>query len=213
MTNFGDVAVAMAQDFDFDLRRSNEPFVPFDLESLTSEPFRVGLVVGPSGSGKTQALNTAAKFVDRSLLWNPEKCVADRFENKEIAEKCLAGAGLNSVPQWFKPYRILSNGERYRADLAMALMETLTSDKIVAVDEFTSVVDRVVARSLCESLNRFLTKNSRLLLATCHYDVVEWIQPDWVADVTDHSVTRNRSQRYQRWEMFVGEQVAELRRG
>ena len=213
MTNFGDVAVAMAQDFDFDLRRSNEPFVPFDLESLTSKPFRVGLVVGPSGSGKTQALNTVARFADRSLLWDPKKCVADRFENKEIAEKCLAGAGLNSVPQWFKPYRILSNGERYRADLAIALMETLISDKVVAVDEFTSVVDRVVARSLCESLSRFLTKNSRLLLATCHYDVVEWIQPDWVADVTDHSVTRNRSQRYQRWEMFVGEQVAELRRG
>jgi ABC-type glutathione transport system ATPase component len=49
-----------------------------------------------------------------------------------------------SPPSWIKPYSILSNGEKFRCDLARAL---LGDKKRVWFDEFKSVVDRTVARS------------------------------------------------------------------
>ena len=51
----------------------------------------------------------------------------------------LASVGLGDVPAWLRPYAVLSNGERFRADLARIVAEAPAR---VVVDEFTSVVDR-----------------------------------------------------------------------
>ena len=48
-----------------------------------------------------------------------------------------------TVPAWLRPYRVLSNGERFRADLARIVCE---APKRVVIDEFTSVVDRQIAK-------------------------------------------------------------------
>jgi ABC-type ATPase with predicted acetyltransferase domain len=77
-----------------------------------------------------------------------------------------------------KPQAVLSNGERFRVDLARRLLEL--PDPIV-VDEFTSVVDRQVAKIGAHAVQKFVRKhNRRFVAATCHYDVVEWLQPDWI---------------------------------
>ncbi|MEV1247900.1 hypothetical protein [Nonomuraea sp. NPDC049750] len=55
----------------------------------------------------------------------------------------LGAVGLSSPPAWLRPYRTLSNGEAFRASIARALAE---SGDLVVIDEFTSVVDRQVAK-------------------------------------------------------------------
>jgi ABC-type ATPase with predicted acetyltransferase domain len=47
------------------------------------------------------------------------------------------------VPAWLRPYPVLSNGERFRAGLARLVCEQPGE---AVVDEFTSVVDRQIAR-------------------------------------------------------------------
>src|SRR5262245_6402655 len=37
--------------------------------------------------------------------------------------RLLTAVGLGSVPTWLKPYQVLSTGEKFRADLARALLE------------------------------------------------------------------------------------------
>lgn len=55
----------------------------------------------------------------------------------------LSAVGLGSVPTWLRPYPILSNGEKFRADLARVIC---SAPKRVVIDEFTSVVDRQIAK-------------------------------------------------------------------
>lgn len=55
----------------------------------------------------------------------------------------LSAVGLGSVPSWLRPYSVLSNGERFRADMARLICEAPVK---VVVDEFTSPLDRQVAR-------------------------------------------------------------------
>ena len=55
----------------------------------------------------------------------------------------LSAVGLGSVPSWLRPFSVLSNGEQFRAGLARLL---LSDEKAVVLDEFTSVIDRQVAR-------------------------------------------------------------------
>ena len=50
--------------------------------------------------------------------------------------------------------------------------------------EFTSVVDRSVAKSCSMAVRRYVDQNSlkNLVFASCHRDIIEWLQPDWVFD-------------------------------
>jgi hypothetical protein len=205
----GDVAKELAARFDFALSESIDPFEPIDLWALCNDPFCIGVVYGPSGSGKTQSIARLAPLPD-ALSWDETLSVADHFVSADVAQDCFGAVGLNSVPQMMKPYRLLSNGEQYRANLARRLAErgTVNRDAILCVDEFTSVVDRTVAHGLCVSLRRQLSPDSRVVVASCHADIIEWLRPDWVVNTLDGSVSVGGSEPVPKWKLLLGEKIA-----
>ena len=87
--------------------------------------------------------------------------------------------GLGSVPTWLRPYALLSNGEQYRASLAYKVGKASEND-VILIDEFTSVVDRDVAKSMSNALQKYIRRtNKKIILASCHFDIMEWLLPDW----------------------------------
>ena len=75
---------------------------------------------------------------------------------------------------------MLSTGEQFRVTVARHLLED--GDPSV-VDEFTSVVDRQVAKIGSHAVQKIVRKQKRKFIAvTCHYDVIEWLQPDWMLE-------------------------------
>lgn len=140
--------------------------------------FFLGLIVGPSGSGKSQLLSEHFGG-PTGVEWEPNRAVVSQVgTDPEDSVAKLSAVGLNSVPSWCKPRHVLSNGEGFRADLAKVLADG------VVIDEFTSVVDRNVAKAASVGLRRFVDRYNlnRVVVASCHYDIVEWLQPDWVFD-------------------------------
>jgi ABC-type ATPase with predicted acetyltransferase domain len=78
-----------------------------------------------------------------------------------------------------------------RVDIARALL--LEKDRIV-FDEFTSVIDREVARMACIAISKGVRKSEKqLIVVTCHRDVVDWLEPDWVLD-TDNMVFNKKKE-------------------
>jgi hypothetical protein len=143
----------------------------------------IGLIVGPSGSGKTQLLKLNYGIQDE-FVWMNGKSIASHFADPADARKRLSAVGLNSIPSWCKPFNVLSNGEKFRASLAMGL-KTNSS-----IDEFTSVVDRTVAKSCSSAVQKFIRnqKMSGIVFASCHYDIIEWLEPDWCYDTMGGSM-------------------------
>jgi ABC-type lipoprotein export system ATPase subunit/GNAT superfamily N-acetyltransferase len=170
-----DITIECAKSFDFEFDGNST----FDVPVLKAPlEFQIGLIVGPSGSGKSTLL---AQFGDeRQIDWVANKSICSHFNSAEEAMTRLGAVGLNSVPVWVKPYHVLSTGERFRADLARRLVDG------AVIDEFTSVVDRNVAKSCSYATSRYVRKEGlkNIVFATCHYDIVEWLQPDWVFDTT-----------------------------
>jgi GNAT superfamily N-acetyltransferase len=174
-----------------------------ELDSVgEGKDWRIGLIVGPSGSGKsTVARVLFGERLDASRAWAEDRAVIDGVG--ELPARTIVGlftaVGFSSPPSWVKPYHVLSGGERFRCDLARALASAFigkyatrgdagdaTSLPIVAFDEFTSVVDRQVAQFGSAAVAGAVRSGRvpcRFVAVTCHYDVAEWLEPDWTLDM------------------------------
>ena len=182
------------------------------------DDWKIGLIVGPSGSGKsTIARNLFGENLYTYGNWDHDKAVVDGFGDLPIKTitQYLIATGFSSPPSWIKPYRVLSNGEQFRCDLARALA---CGSSTVVFDEFTSVVDRSVAKVASAAISKRIKSGDatkRFVAVSCHYDIMEWLEPDWVLDMADGTVSRRLLRRPRidlrvfackrsAWPMFAG---------
>lgn len=146
--------------------------------------WNIGVVVGPSGSGKS---SVGRLFGGDSAMyapaWPSDVPIIDAIGGGaqfDDVTGALAAVGLGNVPSWLRPYHVLSNGERFRADLARLICE---APPLAVVDEFTSVVDRQIARfGALAFAKAWRRTRGRVVLLSCHYDILEWVEPDWIYD-------------------------------
>ena len=73
----------------------------------------------------------------------------------------------------------------------------LGKSEVICIDEFTSVIDRQVAQIGSASVAKAIRKNksSRLVAVSCHSDIIEWLQPDWLYEPATNTFTRRSVQR------------------
>jgi ABC-type Mn2+/Zn2+ transport system ATPase subunit len=172
---------------------------------LHERPWAVGLIVGPSGCGKsTVARALFGEAVDRPIAWSAPAVIDDFAATQSmdaIASVCQA-VGFNTIPAWLRPYAVLSTGERFRVDLARRLLECPSP---VVVDEFTSVVDRQVAKIGAHAVQKFVRRQPgrQFVAVSCHHDITDWLQPDWVLEPATMTLTWRSLQPRPRIECIV----------
>lgn len=164
-------------DFDF---QPSEVVEHFQGEIKFSKNWKIGVIYGASGTGKsTIARQLFGDWMAVARNHDAKNAVVDDMPKGVSVDqitKMFYSLGFSSVPSWLKPYNVLSNGEKMRVDLAEALLQ---SDK-VCFDEYTSVVDRTVAKVMSMALRKTLSKgNWQFVAVTCHKDILEWLNPDW----------------------------------
>jgi len=162
---------------------------------IEEKGWKIGVIVGPSGSGKTsigRELFGGGKIADLYTGWSKDKAIVDDIApdgDFNTVTGHLASVGLGDVPSWLRPFHALSNGQQFRAGLARVLSEGHSD---IIIDEFTSVVDRQIAKigamAFSKAFNR--TEGKRVVLLSCHYDILDWLQPDWVLDTSDGVVKK-----------------------
>lgn len=177
----------LSQSFDYEFTGTSVFSAP-EMPDVP-EKFGIGLIVGPSGSGKSTLLKRFG--IEADITWKLDTAICSHFANADEAQTKLAAVGLNSIPAWMRPYQVLSTGEKFRADLARRLVNG------AVVDEFTSVVDRNVAKACSYALRRYCDQQglSNMVFASCHYDIIEWLQPDWVFDTNTGQLVGRGSER------------------
>lgn len=192
---------------DFDTYRAARVKSLFNAESgcnfdLTIEnvdlsgDWNIGVVVGASGSGKTsigKQIFGENKIVNLSEGWSYDKPIIDDIApdgDFNTVTGLLSSVGLGDVPAWLRPFRVLSNGEQFRAGLARAICEKPAE---IVIDEFTSVIDRQIAKIGAQAFQKAWRRENpagKVVLLTPHYDILDWVQPDWVIDTTAKTFER-----------------------
>lgn len=171
-------AVTMEAIAPFDLNMDEETkFFPYKLPAI-SRDYNIALIVGSSGSGKSLLTKEFVTARHTDETFSPVKSIAAHFESAAVARDRLHAVGMNSIPKWRLPYNSLSCGEQHRVSIARNLHDD------AVIDEFTSVVDRNVARSLSTAVARYIRKHQlkRVIFASCHRDIVPFLKPDWIID-------------------------------
>jgi hypothetical protein len=145
--------------------------------------------VGDSGTGKTVFMK---RFFGEApqVQWRDDDAVISHFDSPDDASRRLMSVGLNAVPTWLKPYKVLSNGEKFRATLARQIGDGAT------IDNYTGITNRTVAASTSTSLARLIRRYGaagqaskgggaggeavgfrRVVLATSYPDIIPYLSP------------------------------------
>lgn len=174
---------------------------------LDADDWQIGVIVGPSGSGKTSLGRTLwpdCGIYDGDQGWPEDKPIIDAIApagNFDDVTGSLSAVGLGSVPAWLRPYKALSNGERFRAGLARVIAE---GRERVIIDEFTSVVDRQIAKVGASAFQKSWRRTGgKAVLLSCHYDILDWVEPDWIYDTASGELERGRLRRRPKLELEI----------
>lgn len=171
----------VAEKYDLQERERNIIHIPtFDIEELSGFKWNIGLILGNSGSGKSTILKSLGE--PKNAVYDDSKAIVSQFPNLSEEEVCelFSSVGLNSIPTYLHTPNHLSNGEKARLDLCYSIANS-NDDEWILIDEFTSVVNRMCAKSMSFALQRYIRRmDKKVILASCHYDIVEWLRPDWV---------------------------------
>lgn len=200
-SGFRSIKAAQSVDLNISEKLTHHMEISADVQT----EFNVGLIIGASGSGKTTLATEIFGPACFETMLDPSKPVIEQFKTSMSYEECanaLNGIGLSQVACWVKPAGALSNGQKARAEAALQM----TSNRpFVVIDEFTSVVDRSVAKVMAHCVQKFARKfDKKITLVSCHYDVTEWLNPDWIIDCNKETYENRRLARrnFERTEKF-----------
>lgn len=160
-------------------------FYPFKLPKLPN--YKILAVTGRSGSGKSTILKNI-KMSKMSRPIDQEELVVLGFANKAIGPDEFRYRtrllGLDPEKLLYKTFGQLSEGEKFRVEVAL----NLESNTIF--DEFTSMVDRNIAKTVSEGLRKIVEKENfkNITLCSCHKDFIDWVRPDLIVDLDDFAV-------------------------
>ncbi len=189
------------------------------LRSAIPDAGEIALYTGPSGGGKSRLLDAvrAAHRDDPSVLWiEPTQialndadgsCVIERMCQEiglrdaapapiELALELLSRVGLAEAWTYLQTPDQLSDGQRWRLILALAIARALRIGKegqttvtaMIAMDEFAALLDRITARIVARALRRLIDRQGddrgparvSAIVATSHDDLATALDPDIV---------------------------------
>ena len=150
-------------------------------------------ITGPSGAGKSVLLRELEKVIPASERVNLNKI--EHAEDKSVIDcidgdfveglKMLSIAGLNDAFCVLNRPANLSDGQKYRFRLAVALGSTGSPQtgssvaKFIFADEYCSELDRITAAVISYNIHKYAKRTGvTFILASSHDDILLDLAPD-----------------------------------
>ncbi|PEN47008.1 hypothetical protein CN540_28325 [Bacillus toyonensis] len=138
-------------------------------------------ITGYSGTGKSTLLKILSEKLENALYLAPpiqtDIPIIDSVGGDiGTAMGILNYVGLGEAYVYLTPYCHLSDGQKFRFQLAHALLK---EPKFLIIDEFLSNVDRVSAKIVSFNFQKLCRKKGiSAIVATTHEDLIEAVAPD-----------------------------------
>jgi uncharacterized protein len=181
-----------------DAKQPLDELTAMTIASLAPAPGEIVLITGPSGAGKSSLLR-AIRAITRggAVRWinldrihiRSHRAVVDVFGRASLRRvlEQLSRVGLAEVWTYLRKPHELSEGQRWRLKLAIALMRARyrrsrskrdSPRAVIVCDEFAALLDRVTACVVAHTLRRAIGADRSALVATSHEDLIRALRPD-----------------------------------
>ncbi len=178
-------------------------FVICDDLNIELKPGQILFITGQSGSGKTTIFNILKTHLKPAcelerIRVKPTKILPENF-NLPLKESLyyLSLAGLADAHLFLRKPNELSDGQRYRFKLALALARGKKADYIFA-DNFLDPLDRITAKIIARNVRKFAEKfNKAFVVASPNFDFFDQLAPDILIE-KGFSQTNARIQHFHR---------------
>ncbi len=156
---------------------------------ISIHPGDIIFITGASGSGKSIVLNELQKSVPANksvnidtLVIPADMSVIDCIDASTLDSlSILASAGLAETFCILNNFDNLSEGEKYRFKLALAISK---KKPYIFADEFCSNLDRITASVISWRIRRLAGKSkTAFILASSHEDILLDLQPDCIVNI------------------------------
>ena len=179
--NPSDRVLEIADAFGVGIDESHKHII---VENLTIPDFNILYLTGMSGSGKSSLLNEFKKiysFKEPEIDTETNLPIIDTI-GKDVDEALylLNLVGLGEAFLYVKPYKLLSDGQKYRYKIAKIIE---SGQKVWCIDEFCSFLDRTTAKIVSYNVQKIARKlGVKVIVATAHNDLQAYLQADYVFD-------------------------------
>ena len=180
-----DRVIGVAEAFGIGVDETRE--VPiFDKIVLQYNDADLIYVTGDSGSGKSCFLRLFMEHERargrkvgsfETVAVDPEEIIVNGV-GRDLGESLgiLSTVGLSEAFMMIRRFKELSDGQKYRYKLAKLIDEGVD---VFVIDEFGAALDRVMAKVLAYSFQKWARRNNKqLVIATTHHDLIEDFSPD-----------------------------------
>lgn len=202
-----DRTLAVSEAFGVPLDDTQE-YTVFENFSLNLDPGNVVYILGDSGSGKSLLLKeleqqVPGSFSSTKLTIDSDVTLIDGVgSDLPTAVHLLTLVGLNDAFLFLRKYRELSDGQKYRYQLAKMLD---TDADTLFIDEFCTLLDRDTAKVVAYNMQKVIRKLGKtLVVATPHSDLQGDLYPDIIvrkglerAVTVERSVSRGECSLYE----------------
>jgi ABC-type ATPase with predicted acetyltransferase domain len=171
---------------------------PFDMRALLPRAGAITLITGPSGAGKSSLLRRlkvlarrvdgGGKWIDLTRMPVPMSVpVVDCFDPDDPLTDVLLDlgrVGLGEAWSYLRTPRELSEGQRWRLRLALAIRAAASGERsILVADEFAALLDRITAAVVARCLRRTIASVPCIsaIVATSHEDLTDALKPETIA--------------------------------
>lgn len=176
--------IAVANMFGLGAARDRDVNI-LDQCQIDIEPGQVVYITGGSGAGKSLLLDLLKKKLTNSIDLDKQSLpkntpLVDCFADASLSDSLcwLSSAGLSDAFAILRTSDQLSDGQRYRFRLAIALAQ---KPDFICIDEFCATLDRITAAVVAHNIRKFADKfNTTFIVATSHDDMLEDLSPDVV---------------------------------
>jgi len=151
-------------------------------------PGQILLLTGQSGAGKSTLLRSlipkvpsASRIhIDSLRLGNLPVVDCIPLDSIEDRLNILSRVGLAEVYLWLRTPKHLSEGQRFRLKLAIALARAKSRPMTLFCDEFASSLDTLTALMISQTLRKSTNSrtNLRCILATGRDELISALKPD-----------------------------------
>lgn len=151
----------------------------------------VTVLVGPSGAGKSSVLRSIAeqcpgsRWVGADSVRREASLIDAVLPGRGVREamEVLTACGLGEPRIWLQRVNELSEGERFRASLAVAIGRAMGAREPVVIlcDDFAGLLHERVARAVAMNVRRLATRRGlAIVLATTREELLPDLLPDVV---------------------------------